>query len=228
MPKHQITIERFATQFQLAEKQPTEAGRFRGLASVFGSPVDTVGMLGVRTRFRPGAFKKTLADRAMRVKILSAHDQGAVPIGLPVSLQETSEGLEIVGSLNQTALGQDWAAMIQHAKELGQLDAVEMSIGFDSIQDAMVEDEDDGEMFREIIEARLWEVSLVSAGADRHTRVLEAASLEAMRGLSLEAFEAERQRQLAEIERFEKQYGVEVEDEWRRIQRTYFPAPWIR
>jgi len=232
MPK-QITIERFATRFQLAEKQPDEAGRFAGIASVWGSPIDTTWKIGVRTKFERGAFMKTIADwkssspTRQRIKILSAHDQEGIPIGLPTSIKETDEGLEIIASLNQSASAKDWMSVIQHAKSLGRIDELEMSIGFDPINAEMRED-DDGEMFRHVLEARLWEASLVTAGADRQSRVLEAASLSSMRALTPEAFERDRQRQLAEIEAFEQKYGLEVEDEWQRIQRTYFLQPWER
>ena len=98
---------------------------------------------------------------------------------------------------------------------------LEMSVGFDSLQDALVED-DDGEMLREIIEARLWKVSLVSAGADRQTRITEAASLSSMLGRSsaeeLRRFERERRRALERIAAHEKQYELAPENPWSCLE----------
>ena len=217
MPK-QITIERFGTRFQLAEKQPTEAGRFAGIASVWGSPIDTTWRIGVRTKFERGSFLKTIADwkssspTRQRIKILSAHNDEGIPIGLPTSITETAKGLEIVASLNQTQAGKDWAECITHAKALGRIDELEMSIGFDPINSEMREDED-GEMFRHVLEARLWEASLVAAGADRQTRVLEAASLSSMLHGTAD-YEAERERMLAEIEKYELALNRGADPPW--------------
>lgn len=165
-----LVVERIPLQFRLDPKSEFEAGRFSGIASVFGSIVDTYPN---RTRFREGAFLKTINDRSSRVKILSQHDDRATWIGLPTKLQETKEGLYLEASLNKTSLGLDVAEAMKHAAALGKLDAVEFSIGFDALNCDMVEDEEDKEMFREVTEARLWEVSVVNFGADRQTRAID-------------------------------------------------------
>ena len=168
-----VTIEHFPVsryEFQAAHDE-NEAGRFSGIASVFGSMVDT---FPHRTRFQKGAFLKTINDRASRIKILSQHDQGTIWIGLPIKLQEAEEGLLIEASLNNTERGRDAAAALKHAASLGKLDAAELSIGFDALVWELAE-EDDGETVRVVTEARLWEISLVNFGADKQTKVLEAA-----------------------------------------------------
>ena len=174
MPNREVTVERIPCSFELnAKRSAFEAGRFTGLASVFDSVVDT---MPNRTRFRRGAFTKSIRDRGNRIKILSQHDQGTIWIGLPTRLQETEEGLLLEASLNNTQHGRDAAEALKHAVALGKLDAVELSIGFDALNFEMAEQED-GEILREVTEARLWEVSLVNFGADRQTRVMEAANL---------------------------------------------------
>lgn len=173
-----LVVEHGTCQFRLNPKSEFEAGRFSGIASVFGSIVDTRAFYGVRTRFREGAFLRTINNDGHRVKILSQHSDNDIWIGLPTKLQETKEGLYLEVSLNQTSLGKDVAEAMRHAASLGKLDALEMSIGFDALNCDMVEDEEDKEMFREVTEARLWEVSVVNFGADRQTKVVEAASLE--------------------------------------------------
>jgi len=172
-PKTETLVEQGTVEFALDPKSDFESGQFSGIASVFGSVVDT---FPNRSRFRKGAFLKTLNDRGNRVKILHQHDQGSIFIGLPVEMKEVDEGLFVHASLNETRLGQDCAAALKHAAALGKLDAVELSIGFDPVNVAMVEDEEE-ELFREITEARLWEISLVNFGADRKTKIMEAANL---------------------------------------------------
>ncbi len=175
MPKDTtVKLERVQFQFQLDAESEFEAGRFAGIASVFGSKVDT---FPLRTKIAKGAFLRTINNDGNRVKILNQHDESTMFIGLPTKLQETDEGLLIEVSLNKTQAGIDAAEALRHAASLGKLDAVEMSIGFDAMDHALEEDEE-GEMFRIVKEVRLWEVSLVNFGADRKTRVIEAASLD--------------------------------------------------
>lgn len=151
-----------------------EAGKFRGIASVFGSVIETYPH---PTIVEPGAFKKTIQDRGQRVKILFQHDEFEPWIGLPTLLEETEEGLLVEVSLNQTKRGQDVANAIRHAKAIGQLGAIELSIGFDAIKyDFRV---DEAELtFRHVLEIRLWEISVVNFGADRSTHLTEAASIQ--------------------------------------------------
>ena len=175
-----LTVERVPFQFQLDPKSDFESGRFTGLASVFGSVIDT---FPKRTLIKPGAFLKTINSHGNRVKILSSHDQGSIWIGLPTSIRETDAGLQIEVSLNNTSLGKDAAEALRHAASLGKLDAAELSIGFDSLADTLVEGEDE-ELFREISELRLWEVSLVNFGADRKTTIMEAARYDLDRQLA--------------------------------------------
>src|SRR3990172_5089348 len=179
-----LIVERIPLQFRLDPKSEFESGRFSGIASVFGSIVDTYPN---RTKFREGAFLKTLNDRSSRVKILSQHDDRSVWIGLPTKLQETKDGLYVEARLNNTTLGKDAAEALRHASSLGKLDAIELSIGFDALNCDMVEDEEDKEIFREVTEARLWEISLVNFGADRQTKIMEMNRLELERGLAPKA-----------------------------------------
>lgn len=182
-----LQIERIPFQFQLDQQSDFESGRFSGIASVFGSTVDTYPQ---RTRIKPGAFLKSINDRFSRVKILLAHDAGSLWIGLPTKLQETGEGLLVEGSLNNTAMGKDVSEAMRHAAALGKLDAIEFSIGFDALSWDLVEQEDE-EVIREISELRLWEVSVVPFGADRQTRATEVASRDALERALLPKHQAE-------------------------------------
>ena len=126
---------------ELEEPKEFEAGRFRGLALIFNSPVET---LPNRTKFRPGSFTSTIRQRGDRVKILSQHDQSAIWIGVPVRLEERREGLFVEVSLNKTKGGQETAAALRHLRSIGKLAAAELSIGFDALNFTMEEDEDTG------------------------------------------------------------------------------------
>jgi HK97 family phage prohead protease len=169
-----------------------EARTFRGMALAFGAPIDCY----PPTVFKPGAFTKTLADQGARTRILWGHDQ-MEPIGRP-RWKETAQGLEVLGELDPIPLGD--RALIQI--ESGTL--TDLSIGWDPIRWEMVKPEQlskygarrdaitkytaAGEPVRVVLEARLWEVSLVTFGAQPAARI--AASLS-----------PETERRMAEVER---------------------------
>jgi hypothetical protein len=115
-----------------------------------------------------------------------------------------------------TQAGQDWARVLEHAQAVGQSGVLEASIGFDCIESMRVISDDEEEL-REILEARLHEVSLVVEGADRQTTVsMEAASLaNVLRGrLPI----TERERESFEREREASRRRLEVAQ--RRMGRT--------
>jgi HK97 family phage prohead protease len=167
-----LELESFQLGSDLGEE---ESGRFRGIGVRFDSPIET---FPNRTKFRPGAFANTLKQRADRIKILMQHNQSKIFIGVPTMLAESKDGLVVEASLNKTVEGQNAAAAFRHLGQIDKLDAAELSIGFDALNFVMEEDDDTKEMFRVITEARLWEISVVNIGADPHTAVTEAASLD--------------------------------------------------
>jgi hypothetical protein len=80
---------------QFKADEITDEGRFRGLASVFGT-IDQGGDI-----VQPGAFKRTLAEHAKngtRVVMLRDHNPSD-PVGIWESIKETPKGLEVVGKL---------------------------------------------------------------------------------------------------------------------------------
>jgi HK97 family phage prohead protease len=145
--------EHCSIRFALTEANP-EVGTFKGVASVFGSRVDS----WIPTVIEHGAFTKTLKENGARVKLLWQHDISE-PIGLPTSLAETMVGLEVAGKISQTTRGKDAIVLTRD----GVID--ELSIGFDPIVYNM-ERLQDGSEVRHITELRLWEISLVSFAAD--------------------------------------------------------------
>jgi hypothetical protein len=131
-------------------------GTFTGMASVFDTLIDT----WIPTRIKAGAFTDTLKD-TRRVKVLREHNE---PIGKPVELQERATGLWIKGKITTAIpLGAETLALMRE----GVLD--EMSIGFDPIEYHMTKDGNDD--VRIITKAKLWEVSIVTWGANRDAKI---------------------------------------------------------
>jgi HK97 family phage prohead protease len=128
--------------FKLQIKSLDEAGKFSGLASVYGN-VDLGGDVVM-----PGAFTKSLADRGGDVPILFAHDPRQ-PVGAG-KLKDTAQGLQIEGQLVLDVPKAREAYSLLKAKVLRGL-----SIGYDAVKS----DFKDG--VRYLRELKLFEVSLV-------------------------------------------------------------------
>jgi HK97 family phage prohead protease len=148
---------------------------FRGVASVFGGIVDA----WIPTIIHRGAFTKTLQESARGVKILWQHNTDE-PIGLPMRLFEGEDGLVIQGGISRTQRGRDALILLRDQV----IDA--MSIGFDTIKET-TEELPDGTVVRHIHEVRLWEISLVTFGADPNARILEVNKLPATAAVSEKA-----------------------------------------
>jgi HK97 family phage prohead protease len=110
------------------------------------------------TVVEPGAFKKTLSERASKIKVLWQHDP-AEPIGLPTQIEETASGLRLRARLSDTDTGRKALTLIRD----GVIDS--LSIGFDPIIADNVK-HDDGTIWRHLKEVRLYEVSAVTFPAD--------------------------------------------------------------
>ena len=149
-----------------------ESGTFEGVASVFGNPIDTY----PPTRVLPGAFTRTLAENFRRIKILYQHDL-TQPIGLPVLLREDAEGLFIKGELGRSALAQSVREDIRPLPLAQRPILDELSIGFDAVREEFVREEGASEPVRLLKEVALWEVSIVTWGADNKARIRAAHAL---------------------------------------------------
>jgi HK97 family phage prohead protease len=137
---------------------------FRGVASVFGGVVDAF----IPTIIHPGAFTKTISEQRRGIKILWQHDTDE-PIGLPTKLFESEEGLVLQAQISRTPAGIKALTLLRD----GVIDA--LSIGFDPIKED-VEKDAQGNQIRHIRELRLWEVSVVTFGADADARIREVNS----------------------------------------------------
>jgi len=130
------------------EEFDEDQGIFSGYAAVF-SNVDNGGDI-----IHPGAFTKTIAENADRVKILVQHNDYDLPIGKPIELREDAHGLYIKGKVSDTAMGKDVKTLLRDKV----LD--EMSIGYDPV--TFDYEKDQG--IRNLREVKLWEVSIVIWG----------------------------------------------------------------
>jgi len=141
-------------------------GTFQGLATVYGVPIETAPL---RTLLQRGAFDESLRTARHRIRILWQHDRSE-PIGLPDSIRATEAGLEVVGRISKTARGMDALTLLRDGV------VSELSIGFDALESRTVKRE--GETFRLVTKAKLWEVSLVTWGENPRAKVLDVNALD--------------------------------------------------
>ncbi len=125
-----------------------------GHASIFGN-VDSFG-----TRFMPGAFKKTLKRNKGQIRFLRDHDWSRV-LGPMVELEEDAKGLAFRARFSDTSLADETRTLVAD-KAL-----TDLSIGFQTKKSKFDEDAE----VRDIIEVDLWEVSVVTFGANDKTKI---------------------------------------------------------
>jgi HK97 family phage prohead protease len=101
--------------------------------------------------FRPGAFRRSLAQRGPKTKLLLAHDTKALPLGTPELLEERPDGLHLRALIADTAAGRDVLALAREGHELG------LSVGFSLPEGGA---RYTGADHREVLEARLHEISV--------------------------------------------------------------------
>jgi len=122
----------------------TDAGEFEGYAAVFGNR-DSYGDV-----IEPGAFAKTIADKAGVFPVLWQHDSWE-PIGVSTEMTEDDMGLYVKAAVSrEVARGREALGLMK----LGALTG--LSIGFQTIQQRL----DAG--VRYLTEIKLWEFSTVT------------------------------------------------------------------
>lgn len=127
-----------------------------------------------RERFEFGAFRRSIAERAHKVRLLVQHDRrGRLPIGKAQRLEERSDGLYGEFRVANTRDGDD-------ALTLAAEGLVDFSAGFRGISQRR---ESDGTLVR--TEAALSEASLV--GMPAYSRAVVAGVRDNERTLSAEA-----------------------------------------
>lgn len=132
------------------------AGRtVHGIAMPFGQVAEVSDGYGrpYRERFEFGAFSRSIAQRAGKVRLFVGHDTRALPVGKAVELVEQRDGLHAAFEVAATAAGDDVLELVRS----GTADS--FSIGFRGIRERL----DGGVVVR--TECSLMEVSLVGIGA---------------------------------------------------------------
>ena len=157
--------------FERHKLPKAEENEFGGIASATGVLIEG----WTPTIINQGAFKNTLSNAAERnrVKVLYQH---SLPIGKPTFMEETNEGLIVMGKVSGTELGTEVMQLMRD----GVID--EMSIGWDPVEFHFREEEND--FIRVVTELRLWEFSAVTFGANPGAKISVVNSL---RGISQEA-----------------------------------------
>jgi len=147
-----------------------EGPRIEGYAALFDVWSQDLG--GFREIIRPGAFTKTLKDGA-DVRALFNHNAdfvlGRIKSGT-LELAEDDKGLRIVAKPPETQLIND---LVLAPMERGDLD--QMSFAFRTIRDTW--GKQDGKPSRELLEAQLYDVSIVTYPAYEETTAQVARSI---------------------------------------------------
>lgn len=122
-----------------------------GIAVPFDQPTEIHDATGsFREEFVRGAFDRTIRERAGRVKLLAQHDAKSFPIGRASLLREDARGLYSEFVVSKTARGDEALELVRD----GTLDG--LSVGFAAVRDTWTRDH-----VRQVLEAKLYEVSVV-------------------------------------------------------------------
>ena len=148
-------IDPVFTKVRVVEEEGSDSGFLEGFASVFNN-VDLGGDV-----VRKGAFKKTIKERLKRGMILlydshAVYEGTSAVIGAVTKAEERDEGLWFHAPFSAVARAQDVRTKVKE-KILRAL-----SFGYDIIKSKP--SEEFGEDVNELIELRLWEVSVVPWG----------------------------------------------------------------
>lgn len=167
-------VEAKARIIQLKADAVADDGTIEGYGSVFGN-VD-----GGRDIVLPGAFVASL-KKPGRIKVAMLHEHDPrYPIGIWNELVEDNYGLKVKGRILDTEKGRDTLTLLRAGMTYG------LSIGYECKRhevDESVRDEW-GYPIRKIVEADLWEVSLVTFPMNDAARV-ESVKASARTSVSL-------------------------------------------
>ncbi len=157
-----LTVEREHKYLALELKGLSAEGRFSGYASLFGEPD-----LG-KDVIERGAFSRSLQARGVGgIRMLFQHDP-ASPLGHWVTLKEDARGLYVEG---QFAPGVSKADEVRRLMKARALDG--LSIGFQTVRSRR----DAKTGIRHILEADLWEISVVTFPMLPSARVSEVKEM---------------------------------------------------
>lgn len=142
--------------FDVELRAVTEGRTIEGLAAPFNSPAEIRDAYGSYSEtILPGAFTRTIQERAGKIKLLASHDRQSFPLGNIPRLYEDDLGLRMEAQVANTTAGNDALTLIREGVATG------LSIGFNVVRQEWDEDY----TARTISEIRLAEISLVAEPA---------------------------------------------------------------
>lgn len=147
-------------------KADIEKRSFTGYASKFGN-IDLHNDI-----IEQGAFKKTIQER-MPKNMIKVFWQHMEPIGMPKVLEEDSEGLYVEGNISKVQKGNEAIELMRD----GVVDG--MSIGYDVVKDEF----DENHNIRRLKELKLYEVSIVTWGANPEAGITNVKHLQALNSI---------------------------------------------
>lgn len=139
-----------------------------------------------RDKITPGAFTKTIQERAPKIKVLFNHDPGQI-VGKPQGMTQDNYGLLTATKMSMTQLGRDVLALAEEGA------ISELSIGYVPMKFQEGQD-DEGRYFRELTEIKLYEYSFVTFPAN------EAAVITAIKNASDLERELARLKVIAQVD----------------------------
>ena len=152
--------------FEIKKEEVTPEGSFKGYASTFGGPPDSVNDIVLS-----GAFKKTLKNKGRNgngIALLWSHDSKA-PIGIWTSIREDDTGLYVEGIVEPGANPN--GIPILKVMRLGGVKG--LSIGYNTV----LSEFDEKKRIRTIKEVELWEISLCTFPANTRASVTSVKNI---------------------------------------------------
>lgn len=146
--------EREVRTFDVELRAVAEGRTVEGLAAPFNAPATIRDAFGEFTEtLLPGAFTRTIQDRAGKIKLLAMHDRQSFPLGNIPRMWEDTDGLRIEAQIANTTAGTDALTLVNERVATG------LSIGFQVVAGGQSWNDDFTE--RQLSEVKLLEVSLV-------------------------------------------------------------------
>jgi HK97 family phage major capsid protein/HK97 family phage prohead protease len=204
---HEVDLEVEQRNFELRLEGSDAEPTLVGYAAVFNEPSKP---LPFTEKIRPGAFKRSL-ESGRDILALVDHDPGKVIARTSngtLALREDDKGLLVEIKPNmETTFGRDIVASVKRR------DITNMSFGFICRKDQWVPSEDGRDTIREILEAELREVSIVSMPAYPGTTIQKRKE-----GTNMKLKEREIRQKLAELK--EKQAALLQKEELTEEERS--------
>jgi HK97 family phage prohead protease len=144
--------------FDVELRAASEGRTIEGLAAPFNAPATIRDAFGeYEETILPGAFKRTISERAGKIKLLASHNRQAFPLANIESLSEAADGLRMAASMPNTTAGNDALTLVRDGIASG------LSIGFQVAAGGQKWNDD--YTARSISEIKLMEISLVAEPA---------------------------------------------------------------